>query len=138
MARYLVPRLISFVTNTETEDPEKARGLVAHALTTFVTSLKQPQLSAGMSLVLPTLLSRANGEDNPGGVYPETSARLLELAGADQAAFRGVVAGMTEGQRAFMEGVIKAGRAHGAGQQKNADGEDKEPTIALRMNFGGS
>lgn len=138
MARYLVPRLISFVTNTETEDPEKARGLIAHALTTFVTSLKQPQLSAGMSLVLPTLLSRANGEENPSGVYPETSARLLELAGADQAAFRGVVAGMTEGQRAFMEGVIKAGRARGAGQQKNADGEDKEPTIALRMNFGGS
>jgi HEAT repeat-containing protein 5 len=138
MARYLVPRLISFVTNTETEDPEKARGLIAHALTTFVTSLKQPQLSAGMSLVLPTLLSRANGEENPGGVYPETSARLLELAGADQAAFRGVVAGMTDGQRAFMEGVIKAGRARGAGQQKNADGEDKEPTIALRMNFGGS
>jgi HEAT repeat-containing protein 5 len=138
MARYLVPRLISFVTNTETEDPEKARGLIAHALTTFVTSLKQPQLSAGMSLVLPTLLSRANGEENPSGVYPETSARLLELAGADQAAFRGVVAEMTEGQRAFMEGVIKAGRARGAGQQKNADGEDKEPTIALRMNFGGS
>lgn len=138
MSRYLVPRLISFVTNTETDDPERARGLIAHALTTFVTSLKQPQLSAGMSLVLPTLLSRANGEENPGGVYPETSARLLELAGADQAAFRGVVAGMTEGQRAFMEGVIEAGRARGAGQQKNADGEDKEPTIALRMNFGGS
>jgi hypothetical protein len=91
-----------------------------------------------MSLVLPTLLSRASGEENPGGVYPETSARLLELAGADQAAFRGVVAGMTESQRAFMEGVIKAGRARGAGQQKNANGEDKEPTIALRMNFGGS
>lgn len=137
ITRYLLPRLISFVTNTETEDPEKARGLIAYALTTFVISLKQPQLSAGMSLVLPTLLSRANGEENPGGVYPETSARLLELAGADQAAFRGVVAGMTEGQRAFMEGVIKAGRARGAGQQKNPDGKDKEPTIALRMNFGG-
>jgi HEAT repeat-containing protein 5 len=138
IARYLLPRLISFVTNTETEDPEKARGLIAHALTTFVISLKQPQLGVGMSLVLPTLLSRANGEENPGGVYPEISARLLELAGADQAAFRGVVAGMTEGQRAFMEGVIKAGRARSAEQQKNADGEDKEPTIALRMNFGGS
>lgn len=91
-----------------------------------------------MSLVLPTLLSRANNEENPGGVYPETSARLLELAGADQVAFRGVVAGMSEGQRVFMEGVIKAGRARGAAQQKSADGEDKEPTIALRMNFGGS
>ncbi len=90
-----------------------------------------------MSLVLPTLLSRASGEENPGGVYPETSARLLELAGADQVAFRGVVAGMTEGQKAFMEAVIKAGRVRGAGQQRSADGEDKEPTIALRMNFGG-
>lgn len=138
IARYLLPRLVSFVTNTETEDPEKARGLIAHALTTFVTTLKQPQLSAAMSLVLPTLLSRANSEENPGGVYPETSARLLELAGADQAAFRGVVAGMTESQRAFMEGVIKAGRARGTGQQSSSIGEDKEPTIALRMDFGGS
>jgi HEAT repeat-containing protein 5 len=138
IARYLIPRLISFVTSTDTEDPEKARGLIAHALTTFVTTLKQPQLSAGMSLVLPTLLSRANGEESPGEVYPETSARLLELAGADQVAFREVVVGMTETQKAFMEGVIKAGRVRGAGQQRSEDGEDKEPTIALRMNFGGS
>ena len=138
IARYLLPRLVSFVTNTETEDPEKGRGLIAHALTTIVTSLKQPQLSAGMSLVLPTLLSRANGEENPSGVYPETSARLLELAGTDQVAFRSVVAGMTEGQKAFMEGVIKAGRARGVRQEKSLDGDDKEPTIALRMNFGGS
>ncbi len=91
-----------------------------------------------MSLILPTLLTRANGEDNPGGVYPETSARLLELAGSDQAAFRGVVAGMTEGQKAFMEGVIKAGRGSDSRLQKTNSGSGGQPTIALRMNFGGS
>lgn len=138
IARYLLPRLISFVANTEPADPEKARGLIAHAITTFATTLKQPQLTPAMALVLPTLLSRAGGEENPGGVYPETSTRLLELAGADQAAFRGVVAGMTESQRAFMESIIKAGRVRGSGQQKNTDSEGREPTIALRLNFGSS
>lgn len=138
IARYLLPRLVSFVSNTETEDPEKGRALIAHALTTFVTTLKQPQLSVAMSLVLPTLLSRANSEENPGAIYPETSARLLELAAKDQTAFKGVVAGMSESQKAFMEGVIKAGRGSSAGKRRSSDSEGKEPTIALRMNFGGS
>jgi hypothetical protein len=137
IAKYLVPHLISFVINTENEDPENARGLIAHALTSFVTSLKNTQLSVAMSLIVPSLLSRASSEKNPAAVYQETSARLLELAGADQATFRGVVAGMTEGQKAFMEAVIKSGRGGGTVQQK-LSGEEREPTIALRMNFGGA
>jgi hypothetical protein len=130
-----VPHLISFITNTENEDPENARGLIAHTLTSFVTTLKQPQLSIAMSLIVPTLLSRANIEKSPAAVYQETSARLLELAGADQATFRGIVAGMTEGQKAFMEVVIKSGRGSSTEHKKLAR-EGREPTIALRMDFG--
>jgi hypothetical protein len=91
-----------------------------------------------MSLVVPTLLARANSEESPSSIYPETSVRLLELAAKDQAAFRGVVAGMSESQKAFMDGIIKAGRGSTSGQQRASDGEAKEPTIALRMNFGSS
>lgn len=90
-----------------------------------------------MSMMIPTLLSRANSENSPGGVYPETSARLLELAGADQSAFRAVVSGMNEGQKAFMEAVIRSGRGSGAQKHRSVEDEGKEPTIALRMNFGG-
>jgi hypothetical protein len=90
-----------------------------------------------MALVVPTLLARAAGEDDAeeSGVYRETSARLLELASVDQAAFRGVVAGMSEGQKAFMEEVITAGRQ--TGQVEREAGSAGQPTIALKMNFVG-
>lgn len=89
-----------------------------------------------MSVIVPTLLSRANSEGE--GVYKETSGRLLELAASDQIAFRGVVAAMGEGQKAFMESVIMQGRAgRGGGKVESGEEEGREPTIALRMDFGG-
>ena len=99
-----------------------------------------------MALVVPTLLSRAATEPAKDDVYRETSARLLELAGTDQTAFRAVVGAMSEAQRAFMEEVIKSGRgmggggaaAHGAaGGRRSVDEGEHAPTIALKMNFGG-
>ncbi|PMD28615.1 ARM repeat-containing protein [Hyaloscypha hepaticicola] len=135
ISRSLLPRLIAFATNTEAEDPENARALVIHALTAFVTTLAGPQKSVAMSVIVPTLLARANSEGEE--VYRETSARLLDLAGSDQAAFRSVVANMTDTQKQFMESVIVAGRQAGQVQAKGTDGEEREPTIALRMDFGG-
>lgn len=92
-----------------------------------------------MSLVVPTLLSRASSEGGAGAgdmaIYRETSARLLELASADQASFRGVVAGMSEGQKAFMEEVIRSGR-QSEDADKDADKDSGQPTIALKMDFG--
>ncbi len=67
-----------------------------------------------MALVLPALLARALSEGQD--AYAETSGRLLELASADQTAFRGVVGGLGEGQRGFMEEVIRSGRAGGGGK----------------------
>lgn len=138
IVRYLLPKLIEFVTSTEGEDPEKARALISHGITTFVATLPNAQRGIGMSLVVPALLSRASTEVNEGNVYLETSARLLELAASDQVGFRSVVAGMTDSQKVFMDEVIKAGRQAGAGSQKVAENDGKEPTIALRMNFGGA
>ena len=135
IVRYLLPRIISFATNTEMEDPESARSLVLHAFTTYVSVLGKDQKTAGMSVVVPTLLERANKEGD--AVYRETSARLLELAGMDQTAFRGVVGNMTEEQKGFMESVILAGRqAQAQGKIEDVNGEGREPTIALRMDFG--
>ncbi|KAH6624733.1 armadillo-type protein [Chaetomium sp. MPI-SDFR-AT-0129] len=139
LARHLLPRLLAFLTNTDPEDPESARALVAHALCAYVATLSQtPRASVAIALVLPALLSRALSEGE--GVYAETSVRLLELASADQGAFRGVVGGLGEGQRGFLEEVIRSGRAAGANQGAGAGDEDegnKEPSIALKMNFGG-
>ena len=163
IARYLLPRLVNFVTNTEPGDPEKARGQVALALVQYVGALardkskdKSQRAAVGMALVVPALLARASSaaadhseddEDEDGGVedkeiYVETSARLLELAAADQPSFRAVVAGMSAGQKSFMEEVIKLGKEgranSGAGKRLGGGDGDGRPSIALKMNFGAS
>lgn len=135
IARYLLPRLIGFATNSENEDPENARALISQALTMFVSSLKGEQKGVGMAAIIPTLLERANKEGEES--YEETSARLLELASADQVSFRGVVSGMTEVQKGFMESVITKGRQTASAKGRgHDDGQGREPTIALRMDFG--
>ncbi|RFU32204.1 hypothetical protein B7463_g4129, partial [Scytalidium lignicola] len=134
IVRYLLPRLIEFVTKTETEDPENGRPLIAHALTSFVTTLSGLPKSIAMSVIIPALLSRANKEGKV--VYSETSARLLELAASDAVDFKGVVSNLSEEQKSFMESVIMAGRSSNARKGPIVNGTDKEPTIALRMDFG--
>ncbi|KXJ88773.1 HEAT repeat protein [Microdochium bolleyi] len=132
IARYLLPRLVAFITDTDPEDPEQARSLVAQTLTQYVSAVGKDHRPIVMSVIAPALLSRANSEGAV--IYQETSARLLELASADQPGFRGIVANMSEGQRAFMEEVIKSGRqtAVATGAQASS-----QPTIALKMDFGG-
>lgn len=128
------------MTNTDPEDPERARALVAHTLSQYVAAVSADHKAIAMSLVMPTLLSRAASEGGGAGagdmaIYRETSARLLELASADQASFRGVVAGMSEGQKAFMEEVIRSGR-QSDNAEKDAAADSGQPTIALKMDFG--
>ncbi|KAH6636413.1 armadillo-type protein [Chaetomium tenue] len=139
LARHLLPRLLAFTTDTNPDDPEQARSLVAHALCGYVGALGgSDRAPVAMALVLPALLARALSEG--GGVYRETSGRLLELASADQVAFRGVVGGMAEGQRGFLEEVIRSGReagGAGGGAGKGESGGVREPSIALKMDFGG-
>lgn len=88
-----------------------------------------------MSVIVPTLLKRANGDGEK--VWKETNARLLEMAAADPTAFRAVVGGMTPEQKGFMEGILMKGRDGARGRTDDADDGEREPTIALRMNFGG-
>jgi hypothetical protein len=75
----------------------------------------------------------AEGED----VYHETSARLLELAAIDQDMFRAVVGGMSDGQKSFLEEVIRFGRQNTGQTSKAVAGESGQPSIALKMDFGG-
>lgn len=134
IVRQILPNLIVFLTDTGPEDPEKARSLIAQTLTSFVGTLQEGRRGAAMALVIPTLLSRAQGEPDTTEVYHETSARLLELAAADPVAFRGTVGGLTAQQRGILESVLKAGQ--GTRQVSNQSEEKEEPTIKLSMNFG--
>ncbi|KAI9904950.1 hypothetical protein N3K66_001479 [Trichothecium roseum] len=138
IARYLFPRLISFVTNTDPEDPEDARALVAHSLCQYVPLVPAARASAAMSLVVPMLMARSAAEGRD--AHGETGAWLLGLAAADQEAFRAVVGGMSAAQRGFLEEVIRHGqRGGGGGADEDGSGDEDagQPTIALKMDFGG-
>ncbi|TDZ49897.1 Pof6 interactor protein 1 [Colletotrichum trifolii] len=134
IVRYLLPRLVAFVTNTTPEDPENARSMVAHSLSQYVGVVPRDRIPVAMAVVLPTCLARASSEGEE--VYRDTSARLLELAAVDQHAFRTVVGSMSGGQKAFLEEVIRWGRQQGSSEQAAASARG-QPSIALKMDFGG-
>lgn len=136
------------MTTTDVEDPTSSRPLVTQTLITYASTLSPKQKPIATSLLLPTLLKRASGElqalDKEAEqeneqlkqqIFTEASARLLELAAIDQAAFRGVVGSLNPEQRSFMESVVQAGR-NARSVEVKSDEESREPTIALRMNFG--
>ena len=142
ICRQLYPHLLAFITDSdsETEDPENARSLVTHALTSSLSAISTlPGKSAATSLIMPALLHRAEIEGE--SIHAETAQRLLELAAADQAAFRGCI-GMLEGEnRSLLETILRSGGAVGAGQGSAGRGHgggeegDVKPSIALRMDF---
>jgi hypothetical protein len=86
-------------------------------------------------MIIPALLTRASAEGE--SIYHETSTRLLELAATDQATFRAIVGGMSGGQKAFLEDVIRSGQQAAAGANQNTADGNGQPTITLKMNFGG-
>lgn len=147
IARHLFLPLVRFVLETG-PDPENSRSLVAHALTSFATTLPMTAnhesssnpTAAAFGILIPMLLTRASAEPNS-PLFPETAARLLELAGADPPAFRTAVASMTQDQKGFMEEVLKTGGAWAQSRKGKAgdgnDGATGEPSIALKLNFTG-
>ena len=142
IARHLFPRLIHFALDSSSPDPENARPLVVHAVTSFATSLpsaigtSNPR-SAAFSIVLPMLLAHAETQRNPAS--QETATRLLELAASDGDAFRSTVARLSTQQRSFMEGILSEDRDRaedGRGKGRGEKDDGSEPTIALKLDFG--
>lgn len=150
IARYLIPRLISFLVgcpmvNGETpSDPENCRTAIARTLVNFVShgTFAAQETPSAMSLVLSTLLARGKREGQP--VYKETAGLLLELAKTDQITFRALVAGMKPEQKALLEEILRNVEVDSAASKagKGGDGGDGEdgaqqsgPSIALRFDF---
>lgn len=98
------------------------------------------RMPAVLSVLVPGLLARAAAEGKP--LFKEIAHQILQLASADQMAFRGVVAKMDGEKRAFMEEIIRqggpSGGAGGAGRRPGERDGAGEPSIALKLNFGGS
>ncbi|KAF4335397.1 omega-conotoxin-sensitive calcium channel alpha-1 subunit rbB-I [Fusarium beomiforme] len=135
IARNLFPRLVAFVTDADPEDPENARSLIAQSLCLYVGTVDKGRRLSAMAVVVPTLMARATAEGED--IYQETSARLLELAAIDQETFREVVGGMSNAQKGFLEEVIRFGRGSTGQVSKATTEESGQPSIALKMDFGG-
>ena len=133
LAAQMLPHILSFLANpTDVEGLEESRTTLAQTVVTFISTLQKPeQRQIAAKIIIPALLARAQKESN---TSQETAARLLEIAGADQAAFRGVVAGLSAEQRTFIEGVLKSGQ--GPVKREVSRDEDDQPKIALKMSFG--
>jgi hypothetical protein len=134
LAAKILPLVLSFLANPEdVEGLDESRSLLASALVAFISTLSTAeQRAVAAKIVVPALLARVEKEPQ---CKSETAARILELAGKDQVAFKGVVAGLTPGMRSVMEEVLKSGA--GKRRERMESEEREEPTIALKMNFGG-
>lgn len=151
IARYLLPRLIAFLTGIPDNkgeapiDPENVRTSIAHTLVSFIgtpAAVPRNRLPTAMPLVVSALLARAKREGP--SVYKETASRLLEVATIDQALFRSMVAtSMTPEQKSLMEEILRstetntnAGKAAGRDSMSSGvNGQQAAPTIALRTDF---
>ncbi|KAK9581220.1 hypothetical protein V6Z92_008308 [Aspergillus fumigatus] len=148
IAKYLLPRLIAFLVGCPLDkgeipsDPENSRTVIARTLVSYATSatFAASELPTAFSIVMSALLARAKRESYP--VYRETAAHLLELARADQATFRALVASMKPDQKGLLEEILRssdpgtgagAGRAETNGAQSEAS--QSMPSIALRLDF---
>ena len=134
IAYYLLPRLLHFFVESSMQDPENVRSHISQTMTAYVSTLHGSSVLAALLIIIPALLYRASTQGKD--VYQETAARLLSLASTDQGAFRGVIIKMSPEQRSFMEEVIKEGGGGGRGIDREG-GQRGEPSIALKMTFGG-
>jgi len=138
VARLCWPRLVAFVSDPATDDPEGVKPVLVQALVAAVVTLKGLGRTAAMSILVPVLLTRS-GQPVPSGsqenVRKDSATRLLELAAMDQWAFRMTIGLLSEDQRVRLESLL---RATGVGKKQEADAEETvetRPAIQLRMDF---
>ncbi|KAK1055653.1 hypothetical protein LTR74_015489, partial [Friedmanniomyces endolithicus] len=130
----LVAASTSFLAEgVDLEGLEEGRTLTAQTLTTFASRVPTAQRPAAVALFTNALLERASKGGS--GTYQETGARMLDLAAADNTSFRVIVSGISGERKALLERILKAraGVQRGRGDMDS----EREPTIALKMNFGG-
>jgi hypothetical protein len=131
IAAQLLPQILTFLaTPSDVEGLDEARATLAQTLVAFISTLSTPaQRLVACKLVIPALLARVRKEPK---ASVETAGRLVELAGAEQAGFKEVVGGLGDGEREFLQAVLKSGQ----GRREVVREESGEPSIALKMNFG--
>lgn len=134
LSSHILPLLLHFLTNpSEVEQTDQARSIIASSLTAFaIAAPSQAQKTTACSIVTTALLRRASVEGN--AVWSETASRFLEMGAAMQVTFRSVVAALGTEHRALFQEIIRFG-AGASRSQKSVQEVEREPTIALKMDF---
>ena len=101
-------------------------------MVTYACALNPERRPAAYAMVLSALLAAAANQ--PHQSHREASARLLELANADQRAFRSVVKKLSFEQSELMQKIIREGSGLGR-KAEVSDSDEREPTITLKMDF---
>ncbi|CAK1361767.1 Pof6 interactor protein 1 [Cercospora beticola] len=131
--RLTFSHLVGFVLDaSDLEGIAESRHVAAQTLTMAVGKLAPDQKPAAVMLLIDVLLSCA-GKDGPSS-HQVFASRLLELAATDNATFRSIIGSMSGGKKQLMEQILKSQAGNRGARQDGA--EDREPTIALKMNFG--
>lgn len=131
--RLTFSHLVCFLQEApELEGIDETKLVVAQTLTMATARLAPEQKPAAVVLLVNTLLNRAS-KDGPAS-HQGTASRLLELAATDNVTFRSIIGGMSGNRKQLMEQILKS-QAGSRGVRQDS-GEDREPTIALKMNFG--
>ena len=129
-----VAESVSFIAEAVgLEGLAESRNLAAQSLTMYAAKITKAQQPPAIALFMTGLLERAAKEGV--NTHAETAARLLDLAAVDNASFRAIVTGMDGERKQLLEKILKS-RA-GVQRATSDNGTDREPTIALKMNFGG-
>ena len=115
------------------EGIEDSKSVVGKTLTRWACQAESSQRLAAISVLSQVFLARAI-QIGPKS-YPAMAARLLEMAGADGTVFRAIISGLQGEKKIKMEQILKSG-AGIKSDGRDAEG-DGEPTIALKMDFGG-
>ncbi|EMC96551.1 hypothetical protein BAUCODRAFT_480348 [Baudoinia panamericana UAMH 10762] len=117
---------------TDLEGLEESKSLTAQTLIMYTSRVRPEQRPVFIALLMETLLERAQ-RDGP-KVFDDTAVRLLDLAVMDNASFRVIVSHMRSERRGLLEQILKS--RNGVQQTQDAALNGREPSIALKMNFG--
>jgi hypothetical protein len=132
-ARHAFLLAIDFLQDElDVEAFSESKNMVGQTLTLYTSKLAAAEKPAAVALLITLFLKRASRESST--THVEIAARLLELAAAENTAFRAVVARMASDEKATMEKVLKSQARSRGGQHDST--ADHEPTIQLKMTFG--
>jgi len=132
----LFPRLIALLTSPSSSEADleglaETKDIITQALVTFATN--SDNRTAAYAIVIPALLASATKQGESS--HKETAARLMELAAADQNAFRALVLRLGTEQRAFMERVLRDGQGSARRTDSVGAQDQGQPSIALKLDF---